>query len=67
MFIFVVETHENHGVSVKHDPSKDDRTVFLSNLAYQVDEEKIREFASPVSKYLSIKFIGKNVYLFFVW
>lgn len=25
--------------------------MFLSNLAYQTDEEKIREFASPVCKY----------------
>lgn len=48
---FLVDTHEKHGVSVKHDSSKDDRTVFLSNLAYNTDEEKIREFASPVCKY----------------
>lgn len=62
--LFLVDTHEKHGVSVKHDSSKDDRTVFLSNLAYQTDEEKIREFASPVCKYcLLISSVEKNIYV----
>lgn len=31
-----------HGVSIKHDPSKDNRTVFVSNLDFATSEETLR-------------------------
>lgn len=38
----------SHGVTVPHDPSKDDRTVFVSNLAFTETEETIRKLFEEV-------------------
>ena len=32
----------------KHNPSKDDKTVFISNLNFKVDEERLKETFSKV-------------------
>lgn len=41
------EKKQAHGVTVVHDSSKDDRTVFVSNLDFSTEEDAIREaFAS---------------------
>ncbi|KAK7506101.1 hypothetical protein BaRGS_00002823 [Batillaria attramentaria] len=39
----VKEEPVEHGESVQHNPSKDNVTVFVSNLDYEVGEERIRE------------------------
>ncbi|XP_054717886.1 squamous cell carcinoma antigen recognized by T-cells 3-like [Uloborus diversus] len=51
------ETSEGHGVSVQHDPSKDNRTVFLSNLSYQIDEEKLRDCFSKVGELEEVRLV----------
>jgi len=33
----------DHGVTVKHDPTKDNRTVFVSNLDYETQDQLIRD------------------------
>ncbi|XP_013783856.1 squamous cell carcinoma antigen recognized by T-cells 3-like [Limulus polyphemus] len=43
--------------SVKHDHSKDDRTVFLSNLAYSVAEENIKEVFSELGEITEIRLV----------
>ncbi|KFM73372.1 Squamous cell carcinoma antigen recognized by T-cells 3, partial [Stegodyphus mimosarum] len=52
-----VETSESHGTTVRHDSSKDDRTVFLSNLAYNIEEDKIRECFSQVAEIEEIRLV----------
>ncbi|XP_067679944.1 squamous cell carcinoma antigen recognized by T-cells 3-like [Haliotis asinina] len=34
---------EGHGIMVQHDSSKDNRTVFVSNLSYTLEEDAIKE------------------------
>lgn len=51
------ESDEIHGASVKHDPSKDERTVFLSNLSYQIEDEQIREFCSPIGEIEEVRLV----------
>ncbi|KAJ9576204.1 hypothetical protein L9F63_006937 [Diploptera punctata] len=46
-----------HGVTVAHDSSKDDRTVFVSNLNYSVTEEKIREVFSTLGTLTDLRLV----------
>ncbi len=46
-----------HGELVKHDSSKDDRTVFLSNLAYTTEETEINNFFQDVGKMDEIRLV----------
>ncbi|GBN63258.1 Squamous cell carcinoma antigen recognized by T-cells 3 [Araneus ventricosus] len=52
-----VETSDSHGMSVKHDPAKDDRTVFISNLFFKTEEDKIREFFSQIGELEEIRLV----------
>ncbi|KAG8190656.1 hypothetical protein JTE90_001265 [Oedothorax gibbosus] len=47
----------SHGQSVKHDPSNDYRTVFLSNLSYQIKEETIRDLFSQVGEIEEVRLV----------
>lgn len=38
------------GTHVPHDPSKDDRTVFVSNLDFTVSEEEVKKVLSVVGQ-----------------
>lgn len=40
----------HHGESVQHDSSKDNRTVFLSNLAFTTEENEIKQFFTDIGK-----------------
>ncbi|GFT14213.1 squamous cell carcinoma antigen recognized by T-cells 3 [Nephila pilipes] len=51
------DASESHGVSIKHDSSKDDRTVFLSNLSYKTDENKIRDFFSQIGDLEEVRLV----------
>jgi hypothetical protein len=46
-----------HGVSVVHDSSKDDRTVFVSNLDYSVGEATLREFFSSLGTITDLRLV----------
>lgn len=46
-----------HGVSVAHDSSKDNRTVFVSNLDYSVDEATLREVFSSVGTLTDLRLV----------
>lgn len=52
-----VEMSESHGLSIKHDSSKDDRTVFLSNLSFKTDEDKIRNFFSQIGDLEEVRLV----------
>lgn len=39
---------EDHGQVVQHDPSKDNVTVFVSNLDFQVPEDRLRDVFDKV-------------------
>ncbi|GFQ70924.1 squamous cell carcinoma antigen recognized by T-cells 3 [Trichonephila clavata] len=52
-----VETSDSHRMSIKHDSSKDDRTVFLSNLSYETDEDKIKEFFSQIGDLEEVRLV----------
>lgn len=47
----------SHGVIVRHDSTKDDRTVFLSNLAYSIDEDTIKEKFSEVGEITEVRLV----------
>lgn len=42
---------------VPHDPSKDHRTVFVSNLSYDVDEDQVKEVLNPAGKVEEIRLV----------
>jgi len=46
-----------HGVSVAHDSSKDNRTVFVSNLDYSVSEATIREVFSSLGTLTDLRLV----------
>ncbi|XP_077511193.1 RNA-binding protein 4F [Amblyomma americanum] len=46
-----------HGETVKPDPLKDIRTVFLSNLAYDVEDEQIREAFKEVGEIEELRLV----------
>lgn len=46
-----------HGVSVAHDSSKDNHTVFVSNLDYSVDEATIKEFFSSLGTLTDLRLV----------
>lgn len=46
-----------HGELIKHDSSKDDRTVFLSNLAYTTEEAEINNFFHDNGKIDEIRIV----------
>ncbi len=41
-----------HGQTVEHDPSKDDRSVFLSNLPFKFEEDGIKDVLKEVDNYV---------------
>lgn len=43
------DSNKKHGVSVAHDPAKDPVTVFVSNLDYKTEEDRLKEFFTSVS------------------
>ncbi len=50
-FIVAEETSSNvTGTFVPHDPSQDDRTVFISNLDYTVTEEDVTKMLTSAGK-----------------
>lgn len=46
-----------HGVSVAHDSSKDNRTVFVSNLDYSVGDATIREVFSSLGTITDLRLV----------
>ena len=46
-----------HGVSVVHDSSKDNRTVFVSNLDYSVSDAAVREVFSSVGNITDLRLV----------
>ncbi|KAA3676950.1 squamous cell carcinoma antigen recognized by T-cells 3 [Paragonimus westermani] len=46
-----------HGLSVAHDSSKDDRTVFVSNLDYSVSEDEVRATFESCGTISSIRLV----------
>jgi RNA recognition motif-containing protein len=46
-----------HGVSVAHDSSKDNRTVFVSNLDYSVSDDAIREIFSSMGSITDLRLV----------
>ena len=46
-----------HGVSVSHDSSKDNRTVFVSNLDYSVTDAAVREVFSSVGNITDLRLV----------
>lgn len=48
MFFYKGDSTDAHGATVVHDSSKDDRTVFVSNLAFTETEDVIRKIFSKV-------------------
>jgi len=56
--IFAEETVESeHGVSVVHDSSKDNRTVFVSNLDYSVTDAALREVFSSTGNVTDLRLV----------
>ena len=53
IFTFILGT----STFVPHDPSKDDQTVFISNLSFDIEEDKVREVLNPVGKIEEIRFV----------
>ncbi|KAF8792047.1 squamous cell carcinoma antigen recognized by T-cells 3-like [Argiope bruennichi] len=51
------EKLDSHGMSVRHDSSKDDRTVFISNLSFQTEEDKIQEFFSQIGELEEVRLV----------
>lgn len=51
------EKEQAHGVSVKHDPSKDDRTVFVSNLDFSTEEGIIRDTFSSCGTITDLRLV----------
>ncbi|XP_023214652.1 nucleolin 1-like, partial [Centruroides sculpturatus] len=53
-----LETEQKlHGETVHHDPKKDERTIFLSNLSYDIDEEQIREVFSKMGDITDLRLV----------
>ncbi|KAK7874320.1 hypothetical protein R5R35_007795 [Gryllus longicercus] len=50
-------TSGDHGVKVEHDPSKDNQTVFVSNLEYSTTEEQIRELFAPIGTITDLRLV----------
>jgi RNA recognition motif-containing protein len=46
-----------HGESVAHDSSKDNRTVFVSNLDYSVSDAAVREVFSSVGDITDLRLV----------
>lgn len=46
-----------HGVSVDHDSTKDNRTVFVSNLDYSVGEAAIREVFTSLGTITELRLV----------
>lgn len=55
-FLFAVEeTSEESASHHAVDPSKETRTVFISNLDYNKTEDEVREFFADVSPYFHLR------------
>ncbi|KAK3927289.1 Squamous cell carcinoma antigen recognized by T-cells 3 [Frankliniella fusca] len=52
-----IESIEDLGVVTEHDPSKDNRTVFVSNLDYSTTNEQIREVFSSVGTITELRLV----------
>ncbi|GIY10015.1 squamous cell carcinoma antigen recognized by T-cells 3 [Caerostris extrusa] len=52
-----VETSDSHGTTIAHDPLKDDRTVFISNLSYDSDDESIKDFFSKMGELEEVRLV----------
>lgn len=46
-----------HGVIIHHDSKKDERTVFLSNLSYHIEEEQIREIFNEIGEITDLRLV----------
>jgi RNA recognition motif-containing protein len=46
-----------HGVSVAHDSTKDNRTVFVSNLNYSVDDTTLKEVFSSMGTITDLRLV----------
>ncbi|XP_070573008.1 squamous cell carcinoma antigen recognized by T-cells 3-like [Ptychodera flava] len=53
-----VETTELKPGQVLHDPSKDDRTVFVKNLSYELTEDRIREIFTKCGDIVEIRMVS---------
>ncbi|PSN43747.1 hypothetical protein C0J52_06406 [Blattella germanica] len=51
------QPESEHGVTVTHDASKDNRTVFVSNLDFSLAEEKLRETFSCVGTLTDVRLV----------
>ncbi|XP_049766694.1 squamous cell carcinoma antigen recognized by T-cells 3 [Schistocerca cancellata] len=47
----------SHGVTIPHDPSKDDRTVFVSNLAFTETEDAVRKLFEGVGRITDFRLV----------
>lgn len=46
-----------HGVTIKHDPSKDERTVFVSNLDFSTEEQVVRDAFSSCGTITDLRLV----------
>ncbi|KAK7595131.1 hypothetical protein V9T40_001564 [Parthenolecanium corni] len=51
------EKSKTTGTFVPHDPSKDHRTIFISNLSFDVEEDKVREVLGSAGKIEEVRFV----------
>lgn len=51
------DTPEDHGVVMEHDPSKDNRTIFVSNLDYSTTSDQIREVFESVGTITELRLV----------
>lgn len=51
------KVESEHGVSVAHDSSKDNRTVFVSNLDYSVSDAAVREVFSSLGNITDLRLV----------
>ena len=64
LFNYFLETNSNgvsgnssHGTTVQHDPSKDDVTVFLSNLDYSTEEYQVKDLFSCCGEIVTFRLV----------
>ena len=52
-----LDTARDHGTVTAHDPSKDNCTIFVSNLDYSTDDDKIREVFASVGTICELRLV----------
>ncbi|KAK7087738.1 hypothetical protein V1264_021749 [Littorina saxatilis] len=51
------EEEDEHGRSVQHDASKDNVTAFVSNLAFQMSEDRVKEFFDKCGEVVEVRLV----------